>query len=132
MTRITDKIDEINKYLDELYSIFPDDFNDYRDNLEKKAACERYYEKILEAVVDLAFLIIKFKRLKMPDDESHAFIVLLKADIIDEKLCNKLQEAKGMRNFLVHQYDKTDDLLVFEVIHDELRKDVEMFISKIF
>lgn len=129
MTRTGDKIKEINQYLEELYEIFPDSFDDYKNSLEKRAACERYFEKVMEAVIDLAFLIIKSKQLKLPADDSQAFVVLSEANIIDKTLSKKLQEAKGMRNFLVHQYDKTDDLLVFEVIQNELRKDVELFIE---
>lgn len=131
MGRITDKINEIEQYLEELYEILPAEFEDYKNNIEKKAACERYFEKIMEAVIDLAFLIIKNKSLKIPDDDSKAFAVLAETNIIDNNLCKKLQEAKGMRNFLVHQYDKTDDSLVFETIKEELRKDIESFLKSI-
>lgn len=131
MSRINDKINEITQYIEELYDILPTEFEDYKDNLEKKAACERYFEKIMESVIDLTFLIIKNKSLKIPDDDSKAFAVLAENNIIDLNLCKKLQEAKGMRNFLVHQYDKTDDSLVFETIKEELRKDIELFLKAI-
>ena len=60
--RIKDKIKEIEEYLEELKSILPIDFKEYSKDYKTKAACERYFEKIIEAVVDLSFLIIKEKR----------------------------------------------------------------------
>ena len=62
MNRIKDKIEEINKFLDEFKGIIPSSLREYESNIEKKAACERYFKKILEAVTDLAFLIIKDKK----------------------------------------------------------------------
>ena len=35
------------------------DFNSYENSYIIKAACERYFEKIVEAFVDIAYLILK-------------------------------------------------------------------------
>lgn len=53
--RIKDKIEEIEKYLDELVEISPSTLDRYIEDFKTRAACERYTEKIIEAVVDLAF-----------------------------------------------------------------------------
>ena len=58
-SRINDKIEQISRFLEELAEIRPDNFETYENNLEKKAACERYCEKIIECAVDIAFLIFK-------------------------------------------------------------------------
>ena len=86
MKKISDKITQINTFLAELDSIAPTDFKEYSSNLEKKAACERYIEKIVEATTDLAFLIIKLKRLRMPQDDTDALNVLLENKIIPQEL----------------------------------------------
>jgi len=86
MSRIEDKISEINKFLEELESIIPSSFEEYRSSLEKKAACERYVEKIVEAATDLAFLIIKDRKLRIPQDDADAFNVLLDSKIIDKDM----------------------------------------------
>lgn len=77
--RIDDKIDEINLYLEELISIMPEDFRDYSSDYKTKAACERYFEKIIESSVDLAFPIIKHKGFRVPEDDKQAFDVLAEA-----------------------------------------------------
>ena len=129
MSRITDKIEEISEFLEELKSIIPSSFEEYKSSIEKKAACERYVEKIIEAVTDLAFLIIKDKKLRIPEDDIDAFNILLENNIIDSDLAARLKNAKGMKNIISHQYGKIDDEIVFEAITQELERDVRNFIS---
>ena len=111
--------------------IIPSNFEEYKSSIEKKAACERYVEKIVEAVTDLAFLIIKNRKLKIPEDDIDAFNILLENKIIDENLASKLKNAKGMRNIISHQYGKIDDKIVFEAITEDIDKDVEKFVEQI-
>ena len=129
--RIDDKIKEIENYLEELSNIIPENFDKYIKNYEKKAACERYFEKIIEAVVDVAFLVIKKSQLKMPGDDSIAFSILSENEIISEDLAEKLKNAKGMRNIITHEYGSVDDELVFNAITEELEKDVAEFLENI-
>lgn len=129
MKRITDKINEIAKYLDELEEIAPPTFDEYKSSIEKKAACERYAEKIVEALTDLAFLIIKNKKFRIPEDDADAFNILFENRIIDANLAKNLKNAKGMKNIIAHQYGKIDDEIVFEAIKEELGKDARDFVK---
>jgi len=127
--RIYDKIDELSNYLAELEEILPSDFEEYLENNEKKAACERYFERIIECLIDLANFFAKFKELSIPSDESKIFEVFFENRIINEDLCNRLKNAKGMRNILAHQYGNIDDEIVFEAITGEIIKDAFDFIE---
>lgn len=128
MNRIQEKMEEIERYLEELEEIMPQQLEVYKQNNEKKAACERYVEKIIEAAVDLAFFIIKAKHYRLPDDDSDAFTVLVENKILEEQLSKKLKSAKGMRNVLAHQYGKVDDGIIFEALTQHLEKDVHEFL----
>jgi uncharacterized protein YutE (UPF0331/DUF86 family) len=125
INRIKDKITEIGTFLTQLEEvIMPRNYEEYSTNFKTKAASERYFEKIIEAVVDLCFLIIKDKNLTIPEDDKNAFDILQKHTIINENTTKKLKAAKGMRNILAHEYGKVDDELVFNAIHNELINDV--------
>mgnify|MGYP001611780927 CR=1 FL=1 len=113
MTRINDKISEISQFLEELASLIPSSLEEYKSSIEKKAACERYVEKIVEAMTDLAFLVIKDKKLRIPEDDIDSFNILLEDKIIDNDLAAKLKNAKGMLKIISHQYGKFDDEIVF-------------------
>lgn len=128
--RILDKINEIEKYLSEFLEILPNNFKEYKE-IKNKAACERYFEKIIMSAVDLAFLLIKEKKTNLPEEDKEAFDILSKENIISKKLSAKLKEARGMRNLIAHEYGYIDDEIVFESITTELEKDIKEFIKSI-
>lgn len=129
--RINEKIVEIGKFVNQLYEFIPSNMNseNYKKDLKTKAICERYSEKIIEAVEDLAFLIINYEKLKYPESEKEVFDILKQAGIISEDLCKKLKDFKGMRNIISHEYGKVDDEIVFEAVTEQLEKDVNEFIK---
>jgi uncharacterized protein YutE (UPF0331/DUF86 family) len=129
--RIFDKIKEIENYLADLDKIVPQSFDEYKKDIVKKAACERYFEKITEALVDLAFIFIKEKGFKIPEEDKGAFDLLAEEKIISSELSEKLKDAKGMRNIIAHEYGKIDDELVFYSITDEIIEDSEDLIRSI-
>lgn len=131
MKRISDKIKEIEEFLEQLKQMLPDTLQAFKANMEKKAACERYAEKIIEAITDLAFLAIKAKKLRIPTDDADAFEILAENKIISKSLAKKIQNAKGMRNIIAHQYGKIDDEIVFNSVTKELDSDTAEFMLKI-
>ena len=129
MERIDDKIEEIKKYLDELEKFTPSSLEEYKDKVEKKRICERYFEIIVEALVDLAYLTINENKFKSPENDEQAFDILKENKVISNELAEKLKSAKGMRNIIAHEYGKVDDELVFGAVKNELIMDSGEFIK---
>ncbi|MDP1695859.1 MAG: DUF86 domain-containing protein [archaeon] len=129
--RIEHKIEEIEEYLDFLVSIVPEELEEYKKELKTKAACERYAEKIIEATIDLAFLVINLKKITQLTSEDKIFVILAKNKIISDSLASQLGEAKGMRNFIIHRYGEIDDSKVFHSISEELEKNINDFLDSI-
>lgn len=132
--RIEEKISEIERYLEELYSYFTPlnpDLEDYKKDYKTKAICERYTEKIIEAVEDLAFLIINYRKLKYPEYDKEVFDILEENKVISDNLAKKFKDAKGMRNVIAHQYGKIDDEVIFNSVSEELENDTREFIKSI-
>ena len=131
MSRIDDKLKDIKTFIEDLKEYVPETFEEYSRSKDKKAICERYFEKIIEAITDIAFLIIKEKKLEIPQDDYDAFNVLMKNKIINEALAIRLKQAKGMRNIIVHAYGEVDDEKVYEAVTEEIEDDTEQFIEEI-
>lgn len=127
--RISDKIKDIEKYLDEILEYVPESYEEYCRNLLRKAACERVFQKIAEAVVDAAFLAVRHKKFDAPKEEGEVFKVLSDNNVIKCELAEKLKEMKSMRNFIVHEYGEIDDEKVYNAITEELEKDVGDFVK---
>lgn len=130
-SRINDKILELEKYIEELNKIIPSNFNEYLINFEKKAACERYFERIIEAIIDISFIIAKESNIKIPEEEKGIFDTLVTIKIIKQSLATRLKEAKGMRNIIAHEYGQVEDQIVFNSITRELIKDTKLFLKAI-
>jgi len=129
--RISDKISEIEKFLEELESSLPTNFEEYKRDYKIRAISERYFEKIIEAIIDLSFMIVKEKNLKQPEHEKQVFDILKNEGIISEILATRLKDSKGMRNIIAHEYGKIDDELVFGFITKEIIRDANEFIDLI-
>lgn len=128
--RILDKIKELKEFISEFEEIIPQSFEEYKKPKDK-AACERYVEKIVEAAVDTAFLIIKYKKIELPEDDKSAFDILFKNNIITLETSKAMKSAKGMKNIISHQYDRVNDEVVYESITNELIRDSKKFIKEI-
>lgn len=129
MNKIKDKISEIEKFLAYLKEMTPSSIEEYKSDIKTRSACERIVEKIVEAMVDLAFLVIKSKKFDIPQDDIDAFRILMNKGVISKELALKLGDAKGMRNIIAHEYSKIDDDIVFHSITEELEDDAKEFID---
>ena len=59
-------------------------------------------------------------------------LILIKVIKMSLKILLETNEnAKGMRNLIVHEYGKIDDEIVFEAITKELIKDANKFLGEI-
>ncbi len=131
MSKIEDKIKQVEEYLDKLMSNIPANFGEYAKNDILKRGCERYFEMIVEAVLDISFMIINIRKFETPGDDLDAFEILKNNKVISEQLHIKLKEAKGMRNFIIHQYERINDRLVYDAIKNELKRDIEEFLKDV-
>ena len=129
--RIDEKIEEIEKFVAIIVDFIPENIEQYKRDIKTKAACEHYFEKIIEACEDLAFLLIRAISIKIPEKDESVFDVLSDNEIMGKDLAQKLKDAKGMRNIISHEYGEIDDAIVFDAIANELENDVIQFIEEV-
>jgi len=129
--RINDKVIELEKFIEELESSLPESLEEYKNDFKIIAIGERYFEKIIEAIIDVTFLIIKERNFATPEEDKEALDILVREGIISKELAEKLKDAKGMRNIIAHEYGEIDDELVFSSLKDELIIDAQEFIKQI-
>ncbi len=127
--RINDKIEDLEKYLQELEAEVPYTLEEYMEKRRIQLICERIFEIIIEAFVDLAFIFIKENKMEMPVDDDGAFNVLVKEKIISEELGERLKDARIMRNIIAHKYGVINNELVYNSIKEELLRDIKEFIK---
>lgn len=117
--RLLAKLDELDGYLSELRSIAPTRFDEYL-RVEKKRACERLVQVLVEAVIDACALLVAGLRLGLPGEEDDLFEKLAARGVISPPMAETLRRMKGLRNLLVHEYGRINDELVFETVRQRL------------
>lgn len=88
---------------------------------------ERLLQTAIEAAIDTARLIAIEEQLKRHDDADRSvFELLADAATIPPDLAERLRQAHGFRNVLVHEYTRIDPEKVYEHLQTDLG-DLEEF-----
>lgn len=96
------------------------------ENSVERYALERLVQTALESVIDCSRLLAALSDLRRLREEQDALLVLAEHKIIDEELAERLIQAKGLRNVLVHRYAEVDLDLLLQAVHGGL-SDLEEF-----
>jgi uncharacterized protein YutE (UPF0331/DUF86 family) len=78
-------------------------------------------ERAIQACVDMASHIIAYTALPAAPTMADGFVVLHQAGVISQHLCNRMVKATGLRNLLVHEYQRIDWNVVWQVLTKHLQ-----------
>ena len=94
-----------------------------------KLACYKAFQEVIEAITDIIAMILIDRKKSVGDDYSN--IEKIKEIILlNEEEIAVLKEANGLRNRVIHEYNKTDDKKAKESISTLLPK-IEEITNKI-
>lgn len=110
------KLINLVEYSKELSPFKSYSYEQYIKNYFIKRTGERLIQLIVENMVDINSVIISQNNLPPPKDYYSSFETLGKINVLPANFALALAPCTGMRNRLVHEYDKIDDLVVFNGI----------------
>jgi len=73
-----------------------------------------------DTAIDLANMVIRSRKLGVPNESRDAFTTLAREEIITPALSDALKRMVGFRNLAVHQYRELDLAIVDAVIRNSL------------
>jgi len=109
---------------------------EYLTDLYKRKATERLLQELIEAAIDINIHIIAAMGHPVPDDYYESFIRMGELNIISVDLAERLAPSAGLRNRLVHEYDRLEHSMVLaavrttEEIYPKYIKEVSDYISR--
>jgi uncharacterized protein YutE (UPF0331/DUF86 family) len=109
---------------------------EYIADLYKRKATERLLQELIEAAIDINIHIIAAMGHPVPDDYYESFIRMGELNIVSADLAEKLAPSAGLRNRLVHEYDKLEHSMVLtavkttEALYPKYIKEVSNYISR--
>jgi len=83
----------------------------------------------IEAAMDIAAMLVKDLGKRVEDDYSN-IDTLAEIGVIDNKLAEMLKMCNGLRNWLVHRYNRINTRLVLESV-EEVRETLTKYIEKV-
>ena len=95
-----------------------------------RGAILHYLYMVSDSSISLAEMVIKHKKLRIPQSYHEIFDILGENKILEPEFANSFAKIAGFRNFLAHDYEKIDINFICE---DALSKldDVKIFIKQI-
>lgn len=85
----------------------------YKISWKDKDSVERNLHKIIEAVIDIGKMLIVEKKFREPESNREVFQILEENGIFPPEFIPLLDKMIGMRNIIVHGYNRIDDSIVF-------------------
>jgi uncharacterized protein YutE (UPF0331/DUF86 family) len=94
--------------------------SDFKTNHLLQDAAVLNIIRACETALDLANMLIRKKRLGIPSESRESFGILMRENILERDLGDKLQKMVGFRNLAVHRYRDLDLDIVAAVIQKNL------------
>lgn len=117
------KINLIDENLAKLQANLPEKFEDFQKNDLVMPASERYFQIIVDAIVDCNQLLIEENNLPISETYFNTFNILTKISLFPNELLENLAYCIGTRNALVHKYDHIQLKREFE----DIKKYIPLF-----
>ncbi len=116
------KLSSINENLDLLRPLADMSYDEYVREVYQRKAAERLLQTVIEAAIDVNTHLLVGSGLPAPEDYYQSFVdVAQKLKVIEPAFAEELAPSAGLRNRLVHEYEKLDDAVVFTSIGKMLR-----------
>ncbi len=111
--KMCDKLHKLYTYYEELKTNSQITLEEYQTNTLYKRAIERTLQLIVECATDINNMLLKYYSKKGSTDYFNSFIDLAEEHIIPMDFALKIAPSTGLRNILVHEYEKIDDTIVY-------------------
>lgn len=127
MENLSSRIKRLEENLRELRHFEDVTLSDLQEDRQKIWALRYGIQESIQAVIDIACAIVSWYNLGYPESYTDCFRVLHRHEILEKDLTERLIQAVGMRNVLVHEYLDVDDELVLNAL--ERRTDFRAFVQ---
>jgi len=102
------KLEMIAEYTKELKELLEYSDNDIFADHNKLHSAERLVQLVVDLMLDVNQHFIRELDLKIPDELRGTFIILGENGILPQEFAEKIAPLTGVRNILVHQYERIE------------------------
>jgi len=107
------------------------DLETFLADIDRQEVVSFNLHRAVENCLDLAAHIISEEGLGVAGSASEMFYLLEENGYLDRALTEKMIMAVGLRNLIVHEYDRVDVKRLYEIMQRDI-KDLNEFVASIF
>jgi uncharacterized protein YutE (UPF0331/DUF86 family) len=122
------KLAELAQYLDELLPLSTSNLDEYQADYVTRHAVEKLIELIVETASDINRHILETSGATPPTSYFSTFDEMGKLGILPKSLAIRLASTTGLRNRLVHGYEKIEHQIVFRSVRPLIRDYRQYFV----
>lgn len=122
---IKDKLIMISEYITEMGPFLACSNEEIVDDKSKLRSVERLLQLIVDEAIDINSHFIAELNLESPREYRGTFITIGKNGILPVEFAQKISESVGLRNGIVHQYEKIETGRMLNDIRDNISDYVE-------
>ncbi|RAK12699.1 type VII toxin-antitoxin system HepT family RNase toxin [Halanaerobium saccharolyticum] len=111
---IVNKLIKMEEYISELEEFKPETYKEYKNDQLKRYAIERLIQLIIDLALDVNNVLIKRSDHYPAQDYYSSFLELVELEILPEEFARDIAPSTGIRNRLVHEYEKVNDKVVYQ------------------
>ncbi len=125
---VTEKLDLVKMYYQEIQRILDVSPEKIKKDFIRFYALERVFQLAVDEVIDINNHIIRSRDFSAPDNFQSTFLILAENEVLPKEFAEKMAPVVGLRNRLVHRYEKIDKKLFLEMAIKE-KEDFKEYIK---
>ncbi len=116
-----EKLSALQSYYRELTELQHITYEEYCSSNLYRRTVERLLQLIVETATDINNMVLKMLGKETPTDYYSSFIKMAECNVFPMEFALEIAPSTGMRNIIVHEYQKIDDRLVHASIRETLQ-----------
>ena len=125
------KAGSVRRHLSRIVEKRNTDLQTFLNDIDRQESILFNMQIAIQNCTDIAAHIISEEGLGVPGSTSEMFYLLEENGYLDGELTGKMVKAVGLRNLIVHEYDKIELGQVFEIAKNDI-KDLNEYLKSIF
>jgi len=127
-TLVRQKLAFLLEHLDELGPLAAITLDEYRADVIKRHAAEKLIELVVGYATDINQLVIEDAGRAAPQGYYHSFTLMAELNVLPRDLATRLASTTGLRNRLVHLYEKLSHESVYYSLKPLLKNYQQYFV----
>jgi len=124
------KLTNLTAYVDELAPYVAVSYQQYREHPGRRRIVERLAQVIIECAIDVNGMLLIGTGQPPAQSARQSFEIIHQLGIIDEQGLSRFRRHVGMRNRIVHDYDRLDNRTLFHSAR-RLLDDVRAYVVQV-